>query len=198
MESCHIKMELEGTWCNDWPNLTITANDNIYWDVPVQGMVVIDFVMPVQAHNHVRLLHHGKCFGEQGRWDTESQHDIIVRDRGIKIKRFWLDQIDLTAHIHQRWPMTTDHATLYTDYLGHNGYIDIEFDAPVLSWIITELIAPREQNKPVFDLVVETSFGNLFNYDLDLIELQEIDIILERYAHLLDQPTQIRNTPSAP
>lgn len=193
MESCRIKLELEGTWCNDWPRLRVTANNNIYWDAMVQGDTTVEFAMPVNASNLVRIEHHGKHFGEQGRWDTESHNDSIVRDRAVKIKRIWLDQVDLTAHIMQRWPMHTAQGPIYTDYLGHNGYIDVEFGAPVYSWIITQLIAPKEQNKPVFDLVVETSFGNLFNYDRDKIELGEIQKILDRYAHLLDKPTQVRN-----
>lgn len=181
-------MDLVGTWCNDWPKLQVSVNGNIYWDAEVQDAITVDVQVPVQGRNTLRIEHYGKSFGEQGRWDTESHNGVIVRDRGIKIKRLWLEQIDLTQYIVARWPMKVPQGEINTDYLGHNGHITIEFGGDVYSWVITELIAPKEQNKPVFDLVVETSFGNLYNYDRDRIELEEIQNILDRYAYLLDKP----------
>lgn len=194
MKKSHVKLDVEGTWCNEWPKLRVTANQNIYWDDYVPGYKSIEFDMCLADTNYLRIQHYDKCFGHNGRWDTQSHNNVIVNDRAIKIKHIWLDQVELTQYLLQKWPMHTQEGKIFTDYLGFNGHIDIEFDNPVYDWIITELVIPKEQNKIVFDLVTETSFGDIFNYDKDSIELEEITELLNQYAHLLDQPAKIRNT----
>lgn len=186
MKNCHIQLDLSGTWCNDWPMLKITVNTIIYFEGAVQGDIIVAFDMPIQEINHLKIEHYGKFFGERSRWDTLSHDDRIIQDRAVKINQIRFDNIDIKKYLYHHWPMQTNQGSIYTDYLGHNGEITISFNDPVYDWIITKLVAPKEQNKPVFDLVVETSFGNLFDYSQDLKEIEEIELILTKHAHLID------------
>ena len=102
-----------------------------------------------------------------------------------------IDEVNLLRYLYKNWPFETEHGPIYTDYFGYNGKCTVHFQSPVHDWIIKELVSPDEINRPTYDLVIETSFGNLFNYTQDLVEIDEIQKILNQHAHLLDQSSKI-------
>jgi hypothetical protein len=197
MHTSFVQLNLSGSWCNEWPTLRVRGNETIYFDGSVIDNISIEFSMPLNALNTLEIEHYGKSFGENGRWDTLVEDGQITQDRAVKINHICLDEVDLIDYLFKNFPMKVGQETISTDYMGHNGVISIAFESPVYNWIIKTFVAPKERNKPTFDLVVETSFGNLFDYSQDLLEIEEIENILIQNAHLIDKPSAIRNTPAA-
>lgn len=144
--------------------------------------------------NSLVLEHYGKYFGQNNRWDTDSENGNIVRDRAIRIVSIELDDVDISKYMTKYWPLITDQGEMFTDYFGHNGVCTIEFGAPVYDWIITELVHQPNHQYKALDLIVETSHSDLFDYKNDLQEIAEIENILKTNAHLFDQFTSLRNT----
>jgi hypothetical protein len=189
MNLSKISVVLKGTWCNDWPRFKITGNDSIYFDDFVAGDKIIEFFMPTDKHNTLRLEHYGKQFGENGQWDTHSDNGNIVRDRAVRLISLELDDVEISQYLIKHWPFkTSDGQLVPTDYFGFNGECCIEFNAPTYEWVINKLIHdPTTYTPKAHDLIVETSHNDLFNYDQDLVTLSEIEQLLKTHAHLFNK-----------
>lgn len=187
MNSIDISIEVEGTWCNDWPWFKVVANNHTYYDQQVIDKKIIKFSLPAKNLNCLVLEHYGKSFGINGRWDTESNGDVIVRDRAVKLIKLELNDVNIIKYI-TRWPLVTDQGeSMPTDYLGHNGQITINFNSPVYDWIITTLVRETADITDSQDLIIETSHSNVFDYGEDLVELKEISKLLNEHAHLFNK-----------
>jgi hypothetical protein len=153
------------------------------------GNKVIEFEMPLEAHNKLVMEHYGKQFGENGQWDTRSENDSITQDRAVRFISMSFDDVAVGQYLVRHWPFSTvDGQTIATDYFGFNGQCSIEFDAPVYDWIITHLVHdPTSHTVKAQDLIIETSHNDLFTYDQDLITLKEIEQLLEQHAHLFNK-----------
>ena len=189
MNSIHIRLEVFGTWCNDWPLLRVSVNDNIYFDDKVIDNKIIEFDAPLEDINSLVMQHYGKSFGNNGIWDTKSENNIIIQDRGIKLIKLEFDAVNIEKYVIKHWPYTTDDGESFaTDYFGHNGQFNITFDRKVYNWIITTLVHdPVSSVYRAQDLIIETSHNDLFNYENDVKELKEISHLLEKYAHLFNK-----------
>ena len=63
----------------------------------------------------------------------------ILHDRYIKITDIRLNNLQPNDLYLQRWPILlhSDNQTLHTNYIGHNGYIDLIFEANnPIQWIL--------------------------------------------------------------
>ena len=66
MNDLKIRIEIVGTWCNEWPRFRITANNTIYFDELVNGRKIIEFTILPKDTNELILQHYDKRFGENG------------------------------------------------------------------------------------------------------------------------------------
>lgn len=149
--------------------------------------------MPLQESNSLILEHYGKYFGQNNRWDTQSENNVIVQDRGVRLVHLELDEVDIVKYVFGNWPYVTDQGESFpTNYFGHNGKCTVNFDAPVYPWIIANLVRTTASTaqKPQ-DFVIETSHNDLFNYSQDIDIIEEIENILEEHAHLFDKSSQV-------
>jgi hypothetical protein len=187
MKNSSISIGMYGTACNEWPRIKIAGNNDIYYDGEVQGNKVVSFEMPLLDTNTLVIEHYGKKFGENGVWDVRTVGDTITQDRAVKINSIVIDQVELIGYLCKHWPLVTADDSVYTDYFGFNGQCTIAFSSPVYTWIIDSLVRPEETHKPIYDLAVETSFGNLFDYQQDCTEIAEIENLLKKHASVLDK-----------
>jgi hypothetical protein len=187
MNFIDILIEVDGTWCNDWPWFRVIVNNHTYYDQQIADKKIIKFSLPVLEYNQLVLEHYGKSFGQNGRWDTESNGKVIVKDRAVKLIKLEIDGVNIVKYI-TSWPMVTNEGqSIPTDYLGHNGKITINFTSPVYDWIITTLVKETANATTAQDLIIETSHNNVFDYREDLIELEEITKLLNEYAYLFNK-----------
>jgi len=190
MKSVSIQLELQGTWCNDWPNLKVAFNDFIYFEGKIEGQKNIKIQAPVLDVNTLIIQHHDKKFGENGQWDTQSNGDTIENDRAIKLLSLTLDDVDVYKYVIDNCPLVTDkNEKFFTDYYGFNGTVQLTFESPVYDWIICNIVKPKTKDSST--LAIETSQNNLFNYGQDQTEIDEIENLLITYAHLFDKPSKI-------
>lgn len=189
MNLSKISIVVNSTWCNDWPRLKVIGNDYIYFNDCVIENKTIEFYMPTLEVNTLIIEHYGKQFGENNQWDTVTQDGKIIQDRAIQLVSIDIDEVSIGQHLTKHWPFKTDNGQVIpTDYFGFNGQCCIEFNAPVYEWIITKLLHdPTSHTPKALDLIIETSHNDLFNYDQDLITLQEIEQLLNEHAHLFNK-----------
>lgn len=192
MKFVNIKLSLLGTWCHDWPRVSIQVNNQTLYCDQVQDQIDLSFDVPLQDNNTLIIQHFDKNFGQNGQWDTISENNVIVKDRAVRLISFLLDDIELKDYLTQQCVFETDQgAKLHTDYYGYNGQVQITFGSPVYDWIIENIV--KEQTQNLFDLAqpIDTSFDNLFDYDRDLVELEELEKLLDKHAHLFDKSSKI-------
>lgn len=188
MELFNVEICLLGTWCHDWPLVRVAINDHTYYDGPVENQLHLAFDVPSLDNNHLSIQHYGKQFGQNGQWDTVSDGYTIVQDRAAKLMSFCLDEVELRDYVvNQCWFVTETGENLHTDYYGFNGTVAFEFQGSVYDWIIDHIVKSKSQQ--IFDLSqpTETSMGDLFNYQQDLLELSELEYLLAKHAHLFGQ-----------
>lgn len=172
--------------------MRVLLNNNIYFDNQVTDSIDVLFEAPLQQSNSLIILHYDKNFGQNGQWDTVSNNGVIVQDRAIKLHSIELDDVAITKYVIDHCPFVTDQGeSITTSYYGFNGQVQINFDTPVYDWIIDTVIKPK--SRKVLDLVqpIETSYDNLFDYKQDQVELEELDNILEKNAHLFSKSPKI-------
>jgi hypothetical protein len=185
----HIMLLVQGTWCNDWPCFRVTVNDRVCFEGSIQNYQTLEFDVPVLEHNVLTLTHYNKYFGENNRWDTRVEADVIVQDRAVQLHALELNGVDIVKYHRGRWLQhTTDGQVIDSMYFGHNTSCNINFTAPVYDWIITQLVKNNTYRKyNAQDLILETSHSDVFNYDNDSQMLDELDQLLETHAHLFNK-----------
>lgn len=190
MKSVCIIIEVEGTWCNQWPKLKLSVNDNIYFDGEVAGSKTLHVQTALLDTNTLIIQHYDKSFGENGQWDTKAVNGQITHDRAIKLKSVFFDDVDISKYVANHFHFVTDQGEqLQTDYFGFNGRIEIMFKAPVYDWIINKFI--KNNFAPESDFLIETSFDQLFDYSQDQLELDELVKILQENAYLFGKSASL-------
>ena len=97
---------------------------------------------PVEL-NSLQIEHYGKNY------ITDSSPDKF-----FQLEKIWINEVDLKHHIQLLKqtaylpPWDTEGPPDYSHYLGHNGYLELKFTAPVDTWI-----------KRVFNVTTDTMDG---------------------------------------
>lgn len=179
-----LKIKLSGSFCNEWPNIRVKLNNDIYYDGSVKESELITLELDLPKQNHLTIEHYDKSFGINGRWDTKSNENGIYQDRAIKFEDLILDDVSLKKYI-AMFPFISGDQIYYTDYFGHNGYWELPFETPIYAWIIKHLIMPHVPTP--LGYVNETSHSNVFDYSNDINEINEIEKYLKEYALITDK-----------
>lgn len=190
MHPIYVEIKLKASWCNEWPNLIVELNKNIYFQGKVDNNLTIKFTAPGKLNNTLIIQHYNKNFGQNGQWDTKSENNKIIQDRAVELLDIKLNQISIYKYFINNCPFVTNKKEkLYTNYYGFNGQTELNFSAPVYDWIICNIVKPKAFTSPT--LKIETSADNLFDYTKDIIEIAEIENILEKNADLFSKSSKI-------
>lgn len=183
MNSDAIEINLTGLWCNNWPKLKVSLNGKTYFDDYVVGDVNLKLTAPLLEKNTLILEHYDKQFGENGIWDTKLDNGTIVQDRAVRLVSLSLGEVDITKYMQQKRPLIKNNKESVPGlYYGFNGCVTLEFESPIYSWIIDNVVKPELQSGPNFNHPsVINSESNIFEYDHDLNEIKEIEDILDQY-----------------
>jgi hypothetical protein len=179
-----LKLKLFGSFCNEWPNIKVSLNNDIYYNGPIKESKLITLELSLPKHNQLTVEHYGKSFGDNRRWDTKlDDQGVIYQDRAVRFEDLILDDVSLKKYI-VTFPFVSEQ-TYYTDYFGHNGYWNLTFETPIYEWIIKQFIVPHKPTP--LGYVNETSHSNVFDYSNDLVEIDEIEQYLKEYALITDK-----------
>lgn len=190
MEEVKIVINLQGTFCNNWPCGQVDINGNTVFNGQIKDEQLIEFCLSCQDHGSIVITHYDKQNGDNGIWDTKIDEDgNILEDRAIIIKDIVINDVSIVEYI-QQWPLIDDAGKSHTTtYIGFNGTMTIPFRCPVYDWIIDNLLAHKIYESQR-DKVIDNSSGlNMFSYAEDIKELREFQDLISKYAHLFAKPT---------
>lgn len=151
MENIKFQLDYKSQNKNGWPLIMVTVNDMIVdrfvadsnkWQGEFSGELL--------DKNFFRIWHFGKNY-----------HIDHAPDKFFQLEKFYINGVDLKHHIH-RFRQTAflppwDNEPPPNDslYLGHEGYIELEFGGPINPWI-----------KKIFNINEQTMHGQQTTRDV--------------------------------
>jgi hypothetical protein len=126
-----LAFEYQSQYNNTWPFILIKINHEIVSRFQADSTnweCVLEF--DPKDTNRLQIEHYGKNYITDQR-----------PDKYFELKRCYINDVDLKHHIHSfkqtayLAPWDTDPPPSSSLYLGHNGYLELEFAAPVNNWI---------------------------------------------------------------
>ena len=151
IQKVHVSIELQGFFCNHWPQAKITFNDQLIYFSEVENSKILNFELDCAVSNRLTIEHLGKCFGQNNRWDTDQHTDCV-----LKIQDIQLDQVSIGKELCSNlifvtnWSseqLTQNSEEFIKQYsviencmgqMNFNGTINFDFEFPVYEWLIKE------------------------------------------------------------
>lgn len=148
-----IDLTIVPSFCNQWPQLEIEANDQTVWkDYVTQGSTIsVDFL--AQEQNTVRIKYINKRNGPDV-WDTKiDENGAIVEDQhavltNIRINRAQANWLIATTE----WHYANGEQKQNFGFMTHQGYMQINFPLDVYTWIIQQRRATATQSEQTSSL----------------------------------------------
>lgn len=172
-----LKLHLQGEFCNDYPNLSIKVDGNLFYDGAINNN---KFEIPLSNNTTIVLTHYGKCFGKNRRWDTVVQDGNIIADRKILIKQILVDDIDISlglkklSFVQNPTDQEPIQPTLWNGIFSFNGSVTLDISPTPLSWVTNLLYKVDETNLSYF-----SNYSKLFHYEEELQLIDEIEKCLK-------------------
>lgn len=143
-ETIKLKLIYQSQNNNGWPMIMIKINDIVVERFHADSSEWSgSFCVDVQSHNFLKIEHYGKNY-------ITDQNP----DKYFELKQVFINDVDLKHHLHKIKqtaylpPWDTVGPPEHSLYLGHNGYLGLEFHSPVNSWLQT-----------LFGITTETMHG---------------------------------------
>ena len=151
IQKVHVSIELQGFFCNHWPQAKITFNDQLIYFSEVENSKILNFELDCAVSNRLTIEHLGKSFGQDNIWDTDQHNDCV-----LKIQDIQLDQVSIGEELCSNlifvtnWSseqLTQNSEEFIKKYsviencmgqMNFNGTINFDFEVPVYEWLIKE------------------------------------------------------------
>lgn len=182
-QKVHISIELQGFFCNHWPQAKITFNNQLIYFSEIKNTEILNFELNCTTNNTLTIEHLGKSFGKDNIWDTDQHNDCVLKIQDIK-----LDQVSIGEELRSNLIFVTKwsdeqlaHSTeeFIKQYsvikncmgqLNFNGIINFNFEVPVYEWLIKEkFINPSKK----FTLNMHSGQGK-FDYEYILNKINSM------------------------
>jgi len=144
IKSIKLKLDYTSQNSNSWPFIMIKINDQIVSRFQANGSSWAgEFSIKLKKSNILKIEHYGKNY-------ITDQNP----DKFFQLEKIYVNEVDLKHHIHKLKqtaylaPWDTDSPPESSLYLGHNGYLSLEFTSPVDDWI-----------RSLFGVTTETMHG---------------------------------------
>ena len=130
-----ICIDLQGSFCNSWPELTIVQDDLV-----INRLIENNQQIQIELQNKpfsIGMLN--KSFGNNNMWDTKSDSDNnIVEDKLILINSLKIDDVEIAHHLNKLDYNSIEHGSLkiYDCTIRFNGQWDICTGENPYNWII--------------------------------------------------------------
>ena len=167
-----FKLELVGTKCNEYPQLTILHNRQVIYSGLIIEHTILEFDITIDNHTVIMLQGIEKAQGENGKWDTQLDNDgHIVADKSLSINNIWFNNIGMG----QEWirSLTFINNINQEKFSGagwwNNGSISFSPQLPLLDWIIQEKFIKFEHNQ-------RELYSGIAKFDYEYVQ-QKINLI---------------------
>lgn len=180
-----IQIDVTGFYCNHWPNLKITLNNQALFCGEVVDKLTLIFNVEGLDKNQLVFEHFNKSFGEDGIYDTIPEQLI---DCKLQIEDIKFDKVSIGKKLRSQLSFHTiwnEHQLLTqsqnfieqfsfikeTDgWMAFNGKIVFDFKTPIYDWLIIEKYKVENAKNKAF----YSNFETRWQYDPDLLVLDDI------------------------
>lgn len=185
----NIEITLSAEYCNSWPKVQVSLNDIIYYDGDINDLQRVNIASDELDYNELKITHYSKAFGENNVWDTHIDSEgKPTADKAVTIVDISINEVSLQKYLRLIPYVTIEGNAVYDTRMGFNGTWTLNFASPVYDWIITTFLAkPVDTSK----FVTETSHNMVFNYELDIKEIADIEECLKRYETLASKSSSV-------
>jgi len=131
----NLKINALGSFCNSWPILTITQNNNKF-EYSIQEETTLNIVLD---NAPFQIGMYNKSFGTNRVWDTKTDSDgNIIQDKSIKINLIEIDEVDI-SHLLIKLDYNSieqGYLTIHDSHIRFNGEWNFPTGKNPYDWII--------------------------------------------------------------
>ena len=140
-----VELDLLPSFCNNWPELSITVNDCVLWQDYVTEKCRVPITFESQELNCVRISYLNKRNGPDI-WDTKMDNNgNIVEDQNCVLKQVLINKARCDWIIaNTAWTYNNGSDKLNHGFMDLQGHMDLCFPKDVYHWIIEK----RQNNTP--------------------------------------------------
>jgi len=196
-----ITIDIEGTFCNTWPNLVVEVNNQIIYSNYIINSKIIElqFDNLRQTGNRFVIGMDNKSFGKKGIWDTKTKNNQIIEDKTLTIRSIKLDDVECITlmnnifHIQRvdKQPTYFPDKVQSQGVINYNGYFTFSFDLPLYNSLIN-----LKYKKPMDnEISYFSNYTKVFHYEEEKEVINDIyNILKEIDEKFSNKRAKIRNS----
>lgn len=183
MTSSILEIKVKSSYCNRWPRLTVTFNDNDIFSKDIVEKENIVLKLNHQNKNTLNIGLSNKSFGTNNVWDTQTDQDgNIIADLNLILEDVLIDDISIIDILLKNMYFVDNTSgqpiqnekIFCNGTINFNGFYTFEYSLPLLNSIINQKFKiPMDSSISYFSNHTKT-----FHYEDDLRIIQEIENIL--------------------
>jgi len=186
-----LEIDLKGQYCNHWPYVRITVNDQVLFDSTVVNSINLIFKINTQEKNQLTIEHYGKQFGDNNVYDCTADQ---IQDCILTIEDIRFEDITVGSEIMNQLffkPVWTKKQlqTMSPDVLlqmstiscqdnitmNFNSIFNLEFETPILNWLTI-----FKYKKPLENNAYFSNYSSRWHYEKDIELLEEIKELMSQ------------------
>lgn len=189
MSSSILEIKVKSSYCNHWPQLTVTFNNNDIFSKNIVEKEKIVLELNHQNKNTLKIGLNNKSFGTNNIWDTQTDQDgNIIADLNLILEDVLIDDVSIIDILFKNMYFVDNtsgqpiqNEKIFCDgTINFNGFYTFEYSLPLLNSIINQKFKIPLDN----DMSYFSNYTKTFHYEDDLRIIQEIESILDETKKL--------------
>ena len=135
-----IRLDLTPSFCNNWPELAIEANNRLIWHGHVAEKTSLNLMFDSEDINYVTIKYLNKRNGPDI-WDTKmNDHGQIIEDQNCVLTDIYINRARCGEWLIPTicWKYDDGRTVNNYGFMDLKGSMSIEFPRDVYSWIIQQ------------------------------------------------------------
>lgn len=180
-QQVELDLYFRSSFCNDWPLICISANEQVLWQDRIQESAVVSVRFPARAINTVRIEYVNKRNGPEV-WDTAMDaHGNITQDQHCILERVMINRCRCQWLISKiPYHYLDGSQRLLHGFMDLRGFYQFDFPEDVYRWVLEN----RRQELPHVSqnssLAYETIYIPDSNNEQAAAMVQELKQLLEQ------------------
>lgn len=174
-----ICIDLQGSFCNSWPELTIVQDD-----LAINRSIENSQQIQIELQNKpfsIGMLN--KSFGNNNVWDTNTDsNNNIVEDKSILINSLKIDDVEFVHHLNKLDYNSIEHGSLriYDCTIRFNGQWTIGTGENPYNWIIDTVNTHNNNNDTRKNLSYFSGYNIVGDYSAHYQVISEIRELIKQ------------------
>ncbi len=164
-----VSFEFDATYCNAWPKIKFFIDNDLYQDYEFsndKAVVTLPFdLLPGKHQLWVELY-------DKTENNTILEHNTVVQDQLVILKKIAIDNVKVPDLVLYRGTYYTNNQKIYPQTVtwGENGKWVLEFETPIINWILDLKLETFTNNKNYMWSSKNLKSSQLFIEELDKLE----------------------------